>query len=285
MRHRKFGTHSTYKTFFGKLVKIQIEIVPFWNFDKWRSRLLDALSDLDLGILRPNQIMKFLVMFLRLLLRRIHGVTLHVFGVIRKFIAVALLWHNHSPICVLHKEIKHKRMKVKQKMLNKIKHEWNKTCYKNWIKHRHTSCVHQNTDVLLFPPPPAGRSAFRRRQSEEPTGEGEAGSFPHASLHPPRMPEPPPWDDRSGCHQEADGTTPTVCCRQWRLNLSAFSCQAFLLWQNRNDDVLSSSKWVDGLDQCSSLSDEASWSSVTISDVILSHNFWICGDTFLLSCS
>lgn len=36
----------------------------------------------------------------------------------------------------------------------------------------------------------SGRSAVRRRQPEESPGEGEAGSFPHASLHPSRLSEP-----------------------------------------------------------------------------------------------
>lgn len=57
------------------------------------------------------------------------------------------------------------------------------------------------------PPPPAGRSAVRRRQPEESPGEGEAGSLPHASLHPSRLSEPPARHDRSGRHQEAHGTT------------------------------------------------------------------------------
>lgn len=55
----------------------------------------------------------------------------------------------------------------------------------------------------------SGRAAVRRRQPEEPPGEGEAGSFPHAALHPSGLPEPPAGDDRGGRRQASDGTLPT----------------------------------------------------------------------------
>ncbi len=65
---------------------------------------------------------------------------------------------------------------------------------------------------------PAGRPAFRRWQPEESFGEGEAGSFPHASLYPSRLSEPSARHDWSGRHQEADGkivASPHLidCCR------------------------------------------------------------------------
>lgn len=59
-----------------------------------------------------------------------------------------------------------------------------------------------NSDRSPLPP---GRAAFRRWQPEESSGEGEAGSFPHASLHPSGLSEPPARHDWSGRHQEADG--------------------------------------------------------------------------------
>lgn len=52
---------------------------------------------------------------------------------------------------------------------------------------------------------PAGCPAVRRRQPEESAGEGEAGSVSHATLHPSRLSEPPPWHDRSGRHQKTNG--------------------------------------------------------------------------------
>lgn len=64
-----------------------------------------------------------------------------------------------------------------------------------------------STLKLLSPPCPAGGAAVRRRQPEEPPGEGEAGSLPHAALHPSRLSEPPARHDRSGRRQEAHGTT------------------------------------------------------------------------------
>lgn len=51
----------------------------------------------------------------------------------------------------------------------------------------------------------AGCPAVRRRQPEESAGEGEAGSVSHATLHPSRLSEPPPWHDRSGRHQKTNG--------------------------------------------------------------------------------
>lgn len=51
----------------------------------------------------------------------------------------------------------------------------------------------------------AGCPAIRRRQPEESAGEGEAGSVSHATLHPSRLSEPPPWHDRSGRHQKTNG--------------------------------------------------------------------------------
>lgn len=59
--------------------------------------------------------------------------------------------------------------------------------------------------VVFSSPLPPGRSAFRRWQPEESFGEGEAGSFPHASLHPSRLSEPSARYDWSGRRQEAHG--------------------------------------------------------------------------------